>query len=372
MKRHLLLSSMVKPFFRENAGLLAFVYYIMFLAVGQANGVGIIDYHYSLIRGLLGDFSFLLAVHCVWVIYALRCVQFVRTTLQKPEFAFLKMLALVDERKLFTMLLATQVLLFLPVLLYVIIIVAVGYIDHFYLSTSIVLSSNVIISMLCALYYFNLVRNRQQQSFRSLQRVMKPRFYFNFLLRYVQEEGKVLYLLIKIFSCGTSFFLLRERDPLNETDLRLPIFFYCIAVLTHSILIHRVKDLENWRLTFYRTLPVPLINRFANYACFYFCLFVPEVLMCASLTPAHITFSELCFFLFFGFGLLLMLNSLQLYNYTGVKEYLKTIMQFFVVFALALIPGWHVAFSIIIFTLAIILFFTRYLRFEPYPNNVMR
>lgn len=371
MRRYLLISSIVKPFYRENAGLLAFVYFIMFLAVGQANGVGLIEYHYSLIRGMLGDYSFLLAVHVVWLIYAMRCAQFVRTTFEKQEFFFLKLLALVDRRRLFILFLGTHILLSVPVLFYVLIIALVGFSDGFYLTTSVVLVSNVTISCVCAGLYLTCIQTRKE-TLPPARPIFKPRFYFNFLLRYLREEGKVMYLLIKIFSCGTLYLLLRERNPVNETDLRLPIFFYCTAVLTHSILIHRVKDLENCRLTFYRTFPVTLAERFANYAIFYFCLFVPEILTVLSLTPAHLTVADSVFFIFFGYGLLLMLNSLQLYNYTGLREYLKAVMQFFVVFALALIPGRYVEFSIIVCTLAVILFFTRYYRFEPYPNNVMR
>ncbi len=279
MKRYLLISSIIKPFYRENAGLLVFLYFIMFLAVGQANGVGLIDYHYSLIRGMLANYSFLFAVHVVWLIYALRCVQFVRTTFQKPEFFYLRLLMLVDRRQLFTLLFRTQVLLFVPVLFYVLIITVVGFKDGFYLSSAIVLFSNLVICTLCALEYLRLTQHQHQKISTWLPGIMKPRFYFHFMIRYIQEECKALFLVIKIFSCGTLYLLLRERNPLNETDLRLPIFFYCTAVLTHSILIHRVKDLENLRLTFYRTFPIPLAHRFANYASFYFCLFVPEIVM---------------------------------------------------------------------------------------------
>lgn len=372
MKRYLLLSSIVKPFYRQNAGLLCFVYYIMLLTPGQANGVGAVDYHYSLIRGMLGSYSFLMVVHALWIAYAIRCCQFVVRTLQQPEYTYLYMLALVDRRRLLSILLQAHVMIFLPVLTYVLIIIYVGYPDHFYLSTSVVLISNSVMCLLCVLWYRHKIFSKSQEFASRVSLHVSPKYFPVFLCRYVMAEGKVLFFLLKVLTCGTLYLLLRERDPANETDLRLPVFFYCTAVLTHSILIHRMKDVENWRLSFYRSLPISLGHRFAGYAFFYLLLFIPEVMMTASLTPDHLPYVECCFFLFFGYGLLLMLNSLQLYNYSGLRQYLQTIVQFFAAFALALIPGWYMQFSIIIFILAVVLFLTRYYHFEPYPNNVMR
>src|SRR4026207_1541012 len=101
----LLMKSVVKPFYRENAGLLCFVYYVMFLGVGRANGVGVLDYQYSLIQGMFGDYVFLSVVFFVWMMYALKCSNFISVTLRRPEFSYLYMLSHLRSSKLYVMLL---------------------------------------------------------------------------------------------------------------------------------------------------------------------------------------------------------------------------------------------------------------------------
>jgi hypothetical protein len=53
IERTILIKSLVKPYYRQNAGLFVFVYFIMILAVGRANEAGLLEYHYSLIKGML-------------------------------------------------------------------------------------------------------------------------------------------------------------------------------------------------------------------------------------------------------------------------------------------------------------------------------
>src|SRR3954464_496924 len=108
IQRSLLFKSLVTPFYRQNAALLIFIYYIMTLAVGRANGVGMLEYHYSLIRGMLTEPSFLLTIFGVWLAYAIKCGQFVISTLRKPAFSYLYQLSLVNKKKVYLLLLKMQ------------------------------------------------------------------------------------------------------------------------------------------------------------------------------------------------------------------------------------------------------------------------
>ena len=56
----LLMKSIVRPFYKQNAGLFAFLLFFMFAAVGRANGVGLLEYHLSLIQGIMTNRPFLI------------------------------------------------------------------------------------------------------------------------------------------------------------------------------------------------------------------------------------------------------------------------------------------------------------------------
>ena len=49
----------------------------MFGVVGRANGVGLLEYHYSLIQAIMTNIPFLLFTLGAWFLYALKCAQFV-------------------------------------------------------------------------------------------------------------------------------------------------------------------------------------------------------------------------------------------------------------------------------------------------------
>jgi hypothetical protein len=144
-----------------------------------------------------------------------------------------------------------------------------------------------------------------------------------------------------------------------------------MAMFSHGVLIYRLKNMENTRMTFYRQFPISLFQRFLQYAFFYLMIFIPEIITISVRTPANLTYPEAATFVVLGYGILLLLNSLQLYNYSGVREYFKIIMQIFIVFTLSLISRTYLEFSILIFILAVVLFFMRYYRFEPLPDNTM-
>jgi hypothetical protein len=143
-------------------------------------------------------------------------------------------------------------------------------------------------------------------------------------------------------------------------DLRMVTLFFSFGVLGHGVLIHRIKEMENARLRFFRALPVSLGDRFMQYALFYFCIFLPDIVMIASLAPGHLYYSEAGFFIFLGYSILLLLNSLQLYHFKGMKEYLGVIVQVFLAIVIAVIPNRVHELSIGFFLLSVIIFFKRY------------
>lgn len=368
--RSVLYKSLVKPYYKRNAGLLCFVYYIMFLAVAS----GVREYHYALIRGMLTSPSFLLIVLFMWLAYAIKCAQFIVTTLRQPEFSFLYMLSLVNAGTVYRLLLQVQLILFLPVLTYVIAILGVGYHEHWYTPSLIVLIFNVSVCVISAWWYLYLLRNHGAIPFEirwKLPALLQRKYYTGFLFRYVLENCKALYLVIKIYNCLILYLMLDNRNPGGDQDLRMIVLFYSFGLLGHGVLIHRLKEMENTRMIFYRGLPVSTGRRLVEYGWFCFCLLIPEMITIISRTPAFLYYSEACFLVFFGYAILLLLNSLQLFNYTGLKDYLLAVAQILFAVIIAMISRQLYALSVLLFFIAIGIFFRRYYLFEPRPNNAL-
>ena len=371
LQRSLILKSLVKPFYKQHAGLLCFLFFMMTLAVGRANGVGLLEYHYSLIKGMLTNPSFLAAVLVIWVLYAARCCQFITITLQKPAFSYLYMLSQVNAGKVYLLLFQAQLILFLPVLSYLIFVLKVGYSNHWYLQSNLVLLFNVSVCALCAYRYLYQLQHPTALSFSlqlKLPAILNRKYYARFLLRYVLEKGKLLFLVIKIYSCGAVYLMIAGRNS-PEEDLRMVTLFFSFGALGHGVLIHRIKEMENTQGSFFRGLPITLSRRFVQYACFYFCVFFPDIIMLVSLAPDHLYYGEAFFFIFFGYGLLLLLNSLQLYDYNGMKDYLKVVVLLFIVIIIEVIPNRVHELSLLFFLLSAIIFFRRYYQFEPKRIN---
>ena len=150
---HIIMKSLVRPYYRQNAGLMAFLIFIMVFAVGRANDAGLLEYHYALIKGMLINPGFLAVIMAAWFLYALKCQQFIADTLINKEFSYLYMLDHLKSGKLYFLMLLVQVLLFLPVIIYVGIMAWIGLDNNWYRSVEVILVFTLMICLVGARWY---------------------------------------------------------------------------------------------------------------------------------------------------------------------------------------------------------------------------
>ena len=368
MNTLLLVRTLGRTYYRQNAGLLAFLFFIMVIAVGRANDVGLLEYHYSLILGTLTSPSFLVVVLAAWLVYALKCLRFVQTILRRREYSFLYQISLADRPAAFLQLVVVQLLLFLPVWSYALIMLGVGYHRHLYLSTTIVLLFNLSVCLLSAAWYLYLLRHPDIAGRGGRWRILsfagrKP--YLSFLIRYTLTVRPVLFLAIKLYSCGTLYLMVAGSFN-GEYDRRMVLLFYSFGLLGHGVLIHRLKEMEKTRLSFYRGLPFSLSARFIQYAAFYFLLFLPEFITILALAGMYLTWGDTALLLAFGHSILLLLNSLLLFPFPRMMDYLKIIGCIFFLIFLAVLTGILPWLCLFFFAFSIGIFFKRYDTFDNF------
>jgi hypothetical protein len=361
----ILFKSLVKPYFRQNAGLFVFLYFIMIVAVGRANEAGLLEYHYSLIKGMLVNPVIFVLVLFAWFLYAKKCEQFIVRTLKRRDFIFLNMFSLMNPNRAFGLLFLVQLLLFLPVSLYVLVILGVGFYKHWYLQVVLVFFYVLAICLTSARWYLYLLKNPGTR-YVYRWRIPSPildRFYWRFFIRYVLISRKLLFFVIKIYSCCILYLMLVNQTPV-EYDMRMILLFYSFGLLGHGVLIHRLREMEETRLTFYRGLPISLFRRWAQYGWLYFFLFLPEILTIAWMLPDHLHFKDAFLFVFFGYSVLLLLNSLLFVKFFRMLDYLKIIVGIFFIIYIGVLTGILLWLSVFSFIISIYLFFSRYYQYE--------
>lgn len=359
----------VKSFYKENFNSFLFLFTMMFFIVGNVDGAGIYEYHYSLVKGMLSSTAFLLLVFAVWFIYARKCAVFVADLISNPQYIFLQVINRLEKRRQLYLFIITAVWLLLPVLLYSVFIVYVGCDLHLYMPLMVALLYLLILLIATALGHLYLLNNfhTNYKSIFSLKNVIAgliPSYrYYIILLRFVADKQKIIWVTIKIFTCG-SLYLLALNNTDAHYDSKIVFLFFNFGVLANGIIIFRIREFEEEQLSFYHGLPVTLIKRFIQYLIVYFILLIPEFITAAILTPVHLTNDDAVSFYLCAYSIILLLNSVTFFEDLQLKEYIALFLPVFCLQYTLIILGGFVLMYIVFFILAILVFFTSWYKFE--------
>ncbi|HWK02462.1 MAG TPA: hypothetical protein VNS58_02450 [Puia sp.] len=358
----LLLRSLVKPFYRHNAGFFLFLFLVFFGAVAPSTQLA---YHYALILGMLNTPAFLGIVFFAWLLYAWKCDNWVTSSLQNPDFNFLNLLSRMDKRQSFWWLLAVQIMLLLPVSLYALAVTGVALHKGCY-GIALAVQAYIIFGSLAGARRYQYVidhpghrgdpvnadhpgipgvRTRMLLSFLRPRRLTVTALpYWTFFIRYLFHANKALLLGLKFFGCALLYLLLKDPDP-TWYDIRMPFLIYSLALFGHGVLIYRCRELEEKRLLFYRSLPVSLSARFLQFACLYFLLLLPEMLTIGWLTPTALRWKDALGFMLSGYSVLLLLHSVLTATSLKMEDFLKLSLGVFGILYLCVLGDVLIALS---------------------------
>jgi hypothetical protein len=373
--RTILYKSFVQTFYKQNAGLFAFLVFIMIASVGRANGVGLLEYHFTLIRAMLTDNKFLAFVLIAWLLYALKCEQFMADKLQGKNYSFISVLNTKSPSFVFARMLRVQFMFFLPVILYALICIWIGITHQWYVNTVVIGLFILIVCLIGAWRYIRLIR--KNGIVRSVP-ILKIGFpfskgrYMRFVLQYIGTRRKMLFLAVKIFSCLLVFGMLLNHTK-EESDLSMFLLFYSFGLMGHGVLIYKIRSMEEFSLGFYRGLPVSLSSRLIQYALLCLILLIPEIIIIVLMTPVHLDYANALMLIFFGWGILILLNSLLFIRLFKPFSYLKIVSGIYLMVFIAVLTGLTIPFTICLFLISVYLFSQGYYRFETAdPGTTLR
>ena len=320
-------------------------------------------YQYALIVGMLTSRTLFALVLLAWLIYTEKCVRFVLSAWQQPEYSFLNDLNRLLPNTTFRLLCRLQFLLFLPISIYSLAILGVAVYKGWYGAGLIVIGYMSLLCLQAVARYQYQVHHPGRRPWTLLHSLPGPIRYWRFLLEYLFRQHRLLLAGIKIASCALLYLPVRTLSEDNY-DLRMPTVLFGIGILGHSILIYKIRELEEKSLLFYRGLAVPLPARLLQAGLLYAVLLIPEMLTLAWLTPLPLHKGDALLLLLSGYSLLLLLNSLLFIAPFPIRLFLKIVLGIFGLLYFSVLAGWLSGFVLLVLVGGLTLFFGAYYRYN--------
>ncbi len=368
----ILFQSFVKSFYKENAGAFVFVFTIMFCIVSKVDGAGLYEYHYSLATAMLKSTFMLFLVLFIWFLYVRKCFAFVSGVIANPHYSFLQVYNQLSKMKRLQLFFIIEVLLLMPILLYVLFISFVGFKQGLYFP---VLSAIIYLLLLCIITTALHVRQLDNLNKRFELPFLKIPAWLNLsssypftLTRFVAINQINIWIGIKIFTCCILYLIARNNNAVDH-DTSMAFLFYSFGILANGVLIFRIRAFEEIYLSFYRALPISLIKRFSQYAFLYFILLIPEFITILTLMPVHIQCKDALNFILCGFSLSLLMNSFTFLENFKMKEYVVLLLATFCIECILLMTVGFVFLYLTFFALSVTIFLKRYYKFEQSTYN---
>lgn len=267
------------PFYQRNAGFFLVAFLLLFGIAGEKAK----PMHHAIMWEMAGSSAILLVAAVVWMLYALKCLQFGLRTLALPENEFLYCISLLPYRRQIGSLFAIQAYLHLPVWLYALTAAGVAVVERqAYASAAIIILYNAVLCLGIAWVCCRRIAQPNQDRNPSwLNRLFDLRFakpYPVFFWSYLLHQEKVLLFSTK----ASSLLILVGTMPLYASvdhDERMLRIGFLLSAFAHVILVQQYRDWEERYLLITRNLPLSLPRRFGQYAWVYAGILLPELVM---------------------------------------------------------------------------------------------
>ena len=314
---------LVVEFYTRNAGQFLFIFFIMF---GMVEGSQLLNYHLSLIIGVINSTLFYLGVLAVWLLYGIKSLQFVTSQLAKPEHSFFYALASLPP--------ATQVLLFFivhlliqqPVWIYALAIVGVAFAQHNWFIGTEILVFNITLCFLLSIitvYKLNNPSSNAYTSFLKTPSFLKQSlawFYGAFIL----NELKIILLVTKLFSYFALYGFLQIR--VDHYENRIALMGLLVGLAANSVLIFELRKWEDSYLLFIKNLPLTSVKRYLTMATVFALLLLPELFL---LITHNIQFMDILGNLLFSISFQLLLFALVHHLKMDMDKYIQYLLIIF-------------------------------------------
>lgn len=316
---------LVNYFYKVNAGFFLFGFFVLF-----GLPISPVAFHLSLISGIIQSQLFLALVMLAWLMYNLKCLDYILKQLHDPAQSFLFCFTNLSAKKAWSYLLYAQVLIYMPVLLYCAAIVWFALKKQQYWFVAEIIIFNTIVAAVSAFIYLNAIRKKQlfAQIF-TLPRipVNLPKPFFSLPLYFLWNNRRQMLLVTKIFSLLLLYGFIKLYEP-ERYDIRPVQLCLLLTAASHSSIIFQIRTFEEEYLGFSRNLPLKTPGRFIRMTAMYACLLLPEFILLLKGYPDHFSLTD------YSQLILLVVALLSLFHVTLLLEETSTEQMMRVVFGI--------------------------------------
>jgi hypothetical protein len=303
---NIMIRSLVAPFYKSHAGLLFFVFFVMF---GIIESTQIKLYHESLIFGMLTSGIFMIVVLVVWLLYAAKSVHFILKTSSEDSYLFLHNLAAMPAKQSFWYFFSVAFLTFIPVFAYTLAIYSIGIQNKFYQEVTIIFLFQLALWLASAWIMNHSARTKHKASLITLPSYSIPfqQTSVGMYVAYLIKEEKSALFLSKAFSI-ILIYIVKETLEAGD-DFRIIGITWMFAMLSHAFLIQKIKVFEDQYLSWTRNLPIARLHIFLKYLLLYILLMVPEILLLMGSIGKGLNLLQLILLPLLSSGFLLAIHS---------------------------------------------------------------
>lgn len=351
------------PFYQRNAGLFLFIFILMF---GIVPGQQLLYYHLNLMYAMLGSWLFMSIVAGIWLLYGLKCFQFTMKTLSEPPNQFLYVTSNLPKKAQFNALFPAQVFIYLPVLMYSLIVAGVGFYDGQFIAATFVICFNSAICFISTILYRRKLNNPNPEKVFFLSKFFTIRYIKSYPLFFISQlvnEMKVIFVVTKFFSAIIIIAFLNGFF-IDTYDSRVVMLGFMAGLTAHCVMVFEFRKFEESFLGFYRNLPVTSIKRLLKYAVVYALILLPEWIIFASAIPDRLYFSDAMWLPFFGTGILVLYHCLLYKPPLDMERYLQWVFGISTVLFFLILYKVYVLIIGILLLLSLFFFFRWYYCFE--------
>jgi len=265
-------STVIHKFYERNSGFFLFIFFMMF---GVVESTQIVNYHLSLIYGMISSPIFLAIVCLLWSLYMIKCVAFFCQVLSLPENSFLRSLNILRPAKQFKFVLYSITLIYIPVIIYTLLIIVISFrAEENAVALLITGFHGLLIFAGIRIILSRLNSTRPSRLVPPEIRWPWPKPFEFFYLSLLTSKLKTVLFITKIFSF--SAIILFMRIPLDHYEYRTAAMGLLFGLAAHTVIIFEFRKLEDHSFLFARSLPLSMLRRWTYLIIIYALLLLPE------------------------------------------------------------------------------------------------
>ena len=351
----------VNHFYRVNGGFFLFLFFLLF-----GIPANLAQFHYAIIVVIIQNHVGLAGAMLVWLLYSVKCMDYVIKQLRNPRQQFLFCLNNLAQSTNYGCMVYVQILVYLPVLAYALVTAYFAFTKQYYGSMAAILLFTLAIILCTAWLYLKALQRKPVFNTRLVLPNTKIRFgkpLFTVPLYYLLYNRRQMLLVAKTFSVLVLYVLFRVYEP-DKYDIRPLLLCFMLATAANSAIVFEIKAFEDVFAGFTRNFPFTLPKRFGLLLLTYTVLMLPELAFVCRGWPKYVHVADYPQLLLLSVGLLSLFHGALYTDDMDTDAYLKIVFALLAILFFVILYNPGILLQCLLLAVSYVLFASYYYGFE--------